>query len=87
MELNYWTGTTAKHADWDDANKEWTVVVERDGKRNLTLGQSSSSFATGMSAKPNMPQLKGMASFRGEQHHSSRHPGPDQLHWLKRSWR
>ena len=30
-----------------------------------------------MSAKPNMPQFKGMETFKGEQHHSSRHPGPD----------
>ena len=30
-----------------------------------------------MSAKPNMPQFKGMDTFKGEQHHSSRHPGPD----------
>ena len=76
MELNYWTGTTAKHADWDDANKEWTVVVERDGKE-ITLKPKQLVFATGMSAKPNMPQFKGMDTFKGEQHHSSRHPGPD----------
>jgi putative flavoprotein involved in K+ transport len=76
MELNYWTGTTAKRADWDDVNKEWTVVVERDGKE-ITLKPKQLVFATGMSAKPNMPQFKGMDSFKGEQHHSSRHPGPD----------
>jgi putative flavoprotein involved in K+ transport len=76
MELNYWTGATAKHADWDDANKEWTVVVERDGKE-ITLKPNQLVFATGMSAKPNMPQFKGMDTFKGEQHHSSRHPGPD----------
>ena len=28
------------------------------------------------SAKPNMPQFKGMDTFKGEQHHSLRHPGP-----------
>ena len=76
MELNYWTNTAAKHADWDEAKKEWTVVVERDGKQ-MTLRPKQLVFATGMSAKPNMPQLKGMASFKGEQHHSSRHAGPD----------
>jgi putative flavoprotein involved in K+ transport len=76
MELNYWTGTTAKAAKWDDANKEWSVVVERDGKE-ITLKPKQLVFATGMSAKPNMPQFKGMDSFKGEQHHSSRHPGPD----------
>src|ERR1700722_8968490 len=76
MELNYWTGTTAKHADWDDGNKEWTVVVEREG-REITLKPKQLVFATGMSAKPNMPQFKGMDTFKGEQHHSARHPGPD----------
>jgi putative flavoprotein involved in K+ transport len=76
MELNYWTGTTAKAAKWDDANKEWSVVVERDGKE-ITLKPKQLVFATGMSAKPNMPQFRGMDTFKGEQHHSSRHPGPD----------
>src|SRR6516162_9381473 len=76
MELNYWTGTTAKHAEWDDAKKEWTVVVDRDGKE-MALKPKHLVFATGMSAKPNMPQFKGMDTFKGEQHHSSRHPGPD----------
>src|ERR1700676_3610031 len=76
MELNYWTGTTAKHADWYDANKEWTVTVERDGKE-ITLKPKQLVFATGMSAKPNMPRFNGMDTFKGEQHHSSRHPGSD----------
>jgi putative flavoprotein involved in K+ transport len=76
MELNYWTGTTAKHAEWNDASKEWTVTVERDGKE-ITLKPKHLVFATGMSAKPNMPQFRGMDRFKGEQHHSSRHPGPD----------
>ena len=76
MELNYWTGTTAKHASWDDAKKQWNVVVERGGKE-ITLKPKQLVFATGMSAKPNMPQFKGMDTFKGEQHHSSRHPGPD----------
>jgi len=76
MELNYWTGATAKHAKWDEVNKEWSVVVERDGKE-ITLKPKQLVFATGMSAKPNMPQFRGMDTFKGEQHHSSRHPGPD----------
>ena len=32
MELNYWTKTTAKSAKYDPKKKEWTVVVDRDGK-------------------------------------------------------
>jgi putative flavoprotein involved in K+ transport len=34
-------------------------------------------MATGMSGKPNLPQIPGMDVFRGDQHHSSQHPGPD----------
>ena len=33
--------------------------------------------ATGMSAKANMPKFEGMEIFKGDQHHSSQHPGPD----------
>ncbi|WP_181704862.1 NAD(P)/FAD-dependent oxidoreductase [Chthonobacter rhizosphaerae] len=76
MELNYWTSTTAKSATWDDAAKEWTVVVERDG-REIVLKPKQLVFATGMSGKPNIPSFKGMDRFKGEQHHSSQHPGPD----------
>ena len=76
MELNYWSSTTAKSAKWDDAKKEWTVVVERDGKE-IVLRPKQLVFATGMSAKPNMPKFPGMETFKGEQHHYSRHPGPD----------
>ncbi len=76
MELNYWTSTVAKHARYDEAAKEWTVVVEREG-REITLRPKQLVFATGMSAVPNMPKFKGMESFLGEQHHSSGHPGPD----------
>lgn len=34
-------------------------------------------FATGMSGKANTPTLPGQEIFAGEQHHSSKHPGPD----------
>jgi putative flavoprotein involved in K+ transport len=34
-------------------------------------------LATGMSGKANMPKLPGMERFKGDQHHSSKHPGPD----------
>ncbi len=76
MELNYWSGTTAKHASYDEARKEWTVTVERDG-REIVLRPKQLVFATGMSGKANIPNFKGMERFRGEQHHSSQHPGPD----------
>jgi putative flavoprotein involved in K+ transport len=76
MELNYWTKTTAKRASFDPKKKEWTVVVDRDGEK-VTLHPKQLVFATGMSSKPVMPHFKGMETFKGEQHHSSSHPGPD----------
>ena len=76
MELNYWTKTTAKGASFDPKKKEWTVVVDRDGKE-VTLRPKQLVFATGMSSKPVMPRFKGMETFKGDQHHSSSHSGPD----------
>jgi putative flavoprotein involved in K+ transport len=76
MELNYWGSTLAKSAEYDAAAKEWTVKVEREGQE-ITLRPKHLVFATGMSAKPNLPQFKGMETFKGDQHHSSKHPGPE----------
>ena len=76
MELNYWTSTTAKSAVWNEAEQNWTVVVERGGQE-IVLRPTQLVFATGMSGKANIPAFKGMENFKGEQHHSSRHPGPD----------
>lgn len=76
MELNYWGSTTARSASYDEAAGEWTVVVERDGEE-ITLRPKQLVLATGMSGKPNVPRFPCMDRFRGEQHHSSEHPGPD----------
>ena len=76
MELNYWTRTTAKSATYDDAAKEWTLVVDRVGEE-VTLRPKHLIMATGMSGKANTPDFPGMDRFKGDQHHSSKHPGPD----------
>ncbi len=76
MELNYWSSTTAKSAKYDEEAGEWIVVVERDGA-DVTLRPKQLVMATGMSGKPNVPEIAGMDGFKGEQHHSSQHPGPD----------
>lgn len=76
MEINYWTKTTAKSAAFDEQSGTWRVVVDRDGAE-IELRPTQLVLATGMSGKPNIPQFKGMNRFRGEQHHSSQHPGPD----------
>ncbi|MDI3335708.1 NAD(P)/FAD-dependent oxidoreductase [Defluviimonas aestuarii] len=76
MELNYWSKTTAKSATYDEKTKEWTVVVDRDGKE-VVLRPKQLVMATGMSGKARIPTFPGMDKFRGVQHHSSQHPGPD----------
>ncbi|MCZ2860625.1 flavin-containing monooxygenase [Blastococcus sp. VKM Ac-2987] len=76
MEVPYWGSTTATSATFDEERGEWTVEVEREGKP-LTLRPKHVVLATGMSGKPNIPVIPGQDVFRGDQQHSSAHPGPD----------
>jgi putative flavoprotein involved in K+ transport len=74
MELDYWSSAPAKRAVWDEAEREWTVEVERDGKP-VTLRPKHLVLATGMSGFPEVPRFPGADHFKGKQHHSSRHTG------------
>ena len=76
MELNYWTKSEVKSATYDEVAKEWTVIVDRNGEK-VVLRPKQLVFATGMSAKANVPNFPGSDVFTGVQHHSSQHPGPD----------
>jgi putative flavoprotein involved in K+ transport len=76
MEVPYWGGTVATKAAYSPEKGEWTVEVERNGKA-LTLRPKHLVLATGMSGKPNIPVIPGQDVFRGDQQHSSAHPGPD----------
>jgi putative flavoprotein involved in K+ transport len=78
MELNYWGSTEAKSARYDEAAQEWEVVVERKGE-TLTLRPKQLVLATGMSGVPNVPQFPGAETFKGVQHHSSKHPGGEEF--------
>jgi putative flavoprotein involved in K+ transport len=74
MELDYWSSTEATSASFDDDAQRWTVRVTRDG-RDFTLTPTHLVMATGMSGIPSVPKLPGQDVFRGDQHHSSQHPG------------
>ncbi|WP_423821093.1 NAD(P)/FAD-dependent oxidoreductase [Salinisphaera sp. SPP-AMP-43] len=82
MELNYWGSTKAKRASYDDSTQSWTVVVDRNGEE-ITLQPKQLVLATGMSAKPNVPEIAGQDRFQGLQQHSSEHPGPDGMEGKK----
>jgi thioredoxin reductase len=80
LELNAWTSTDLKSASWDESKKEWTVQVERrkpdSSIEKRTLHPRHIIQATGHSGKKNMPEIKGMDSFKGDRLcHSSEHPG------------
>lgn len=72
MELNYWTSTLCKNASYDEATQEWAVTVEREGEE-VVLRPKQLVLATGMSGMPNVPDIPGMDSFKGDIHHSSAH--------------
>ena len=76
MELNYWGSTEVTSASYDEAEKRWTVAVEREGE-TITLHPTQLVLATGMSGKKSVPSFPGQDVFEGEQQHSSEHPGPD----------
>jgi putative flavoprotein involved in K+ transport len=76
MEINFWGKTHATSARYDAAAGEWVVAVTRNGE-SLTLRPQHLVLATGLSGRPNVPAIPGAENFRGDLHHSSKHPGPE----------
>lgn len=76
MELNYWCSTTALNAEYDEDNGRWELLVDRAGEQ-VRLQPRQLVMALGVSGKPNVPSFSGKDRFRGEQQHSTQHPGPD----------
>ena len=80
MELNYWGSTTCESAVRE--GDRWAVTVDRDGQQ-VTLRPRQLVLALGASGLPSVPEIAGREKFRGDQHHSSAHPGPDQYQGKK----
>jgi putative flavoprotein involved in K+ transport len=76
MEVPYWSRSAVRSASYDPQTARWSVIVDRDGA-SVELTPAHLVFATGMSGKPNRPVLPGQDVFRGDQQHSSEHPGPE----------
>ncbi|TGQ16114.1 MULTISPECIES: NAD(P)/FAD-dependent oxidoreductase [unclassified Mesorhizobium] len=72
MELNYWVATKCISAAYDEAEKVWTVVVDRVGQR-ITLKPKHIVFATGAYGPPRQIDLPGADNFKGELLHSSQY--------------
>ena len=71
MELNYWSSTLCRHAEYDEASQSWNVTVTRDGAP-VVLRPKQLVLATGGAlSTPRIPDIRGAASFSGTLCHSS----------------
>ncbi|TPL94106.1 NAD(P)/FAD-dependent oxidoreductase [Mesorhizobium sp. B2-3-12] len=82
MELNYWVATRCLSASYDDAEKVWTVVVDRVGQR-ITLKPKHIVFATGAYGPPRKIDLAGAGDFKGELLHSSQYASGEKFRGKK----
>lgn len=72
MELNYWSSTVCRQADYDEAAQVWNVTVERAGEP-VVLKPKQLVLATGGAlSSPRLPAIPGAERFAGVQQHSSR---------------
>ncbi|ESY62740.1 NAD(P)/FAD-dependent oxidoreductase [Mesorhizobium sp. M0051] len=79
MELNYWPATNCLSASYDEAEKVWTVMVDRAG-RHITLKPKHIVFATGAYGPPRRIDLPGADRFKGELLHSSQYDSGEKFH-------
>ncbi|SPN98639.1 probable flavin-containing monooxygenase [Cephalotrichum gorgonifer] len=80
LELNVWTRTDLVSTEWNEEKGSWTVVVNRrkaDGtSETRTFHPRHIVQATGHSGKKNMPEIKGLETFKGDRIcHSSEFSG------------
>ena len=78
MDVNVWTETELVEARRDDAAGTWRAVVRRDGE-TIELAPAQLVMAVGNAGFPIVPQIEGQDVFRGQQRHSSEHPGGEGL--------
>ena len=70
MELNVWTETELTAAKYDEAAKRWTVTLKRGDGGERIMHPRHVVFCNGVSTVPKMPDLPGLADFRGAVRHS-----------------
>lgn len=70
MELNVWTATELTAATYDETAKRWTVTLKRADGSERIMHPRHVVFCNGVSTIPKMPDLPGLADFRGAVRHS-----------------
>ncbi|KAK2600060.1 hypothetical protein QQS21_005224 [Conoideocrella luteorostrata] len=72
LELNVWNKSSVAEAEQDDQGN-WTVVINKAGKKFRTLRPKQVVMATSLCGTPICPAVPGMASFKGTVRHSTTH--------------
>ncbi|KAL4901552.1 hypothetical protein BDW74DRAFT_187208 [Aspergillus multicolor] len=72
LELNIWTKSSVVKAE-KDAQKSWTVTINKGGNETRTLHPKQLVMATSLCGVPYTPSVPGMDSFKGTIRHSTAH--------------
>ncbi|KFY76151.1 hypothetical protein V499_04081 [Pseudogymnoascus sp. VKM F-103] len=72
LELNVWTKSSVTKAE-QDAEGNWTVVINKEGKETRVLHPKQVVMATSLCGVPSIPTLPGMSDFKGIIRHSTAH--------------
>ncbi len=78
MDINYWVCTEFVSGEYSEQDGRWTVVVRRDGIER-TMRPRHVVMATGVSGIPFIPEIDGLATFKGRVLHTSRFTGGSEL--------
>ncbi len=70
MEINCWTDTEFVGGKWDEASKTWTAKLKRGDGTERVVHPRHLVFANGVSSYPMMPDVPGLADFKGTVFHS-----------------
>ncbi len=74
LDLNIWTSTSFKGAQYDEAAQCWTATLQmKDGSERVMRPRHIILATGGIGGKPNVPSLKGLESFKGKVVHSTQY--------------
>ena len=71
MELNVWTKTTFISAEYDEAEKNWKVILRLSDGNERILKPKHIVMAVGVSSVPNRNKIPGMEGYKGRVIHST----------------
>ncbi|MDC3088527.1 NAD(P)/FAD-dependent oxidoreductase [Alphaproteobacteria bacterium] len=71
MELNVWTKTTFISAEYDEAKKNWKVILRLFNGNERIMKPKHIVMAVGVSSVPNRNKIPGMEGYKGKVIHST----------------